>query len=126
MTDQAYNTDLLITLGVPGSGQTRALLKPIETILSDAPRAVREHFLTATKEALRFDAAPIKPTRKPRKPTLASAKKQASKAGIEVNRYEMKPDGTIAVVPGAPTANDAEANPWDEVLIDAADQKRPS
>ena len=65
MTDQAYNTDLFVTLGVPGSGQTRALLKPIETILSDAPRAVREHFLAATKEALRLDAAPIKPSRKP-------------------------------------------------------------
>ena len=65
MTDQAYNTDLFVTLGVPGSGQTRALLKPIETILSVAPRAAREHFLAATKEALRLDAAPIKPSRKP-------------------------------------------------------------
>jgi hypothetical protein len=65
VTDQAYNIDLPLTLGVPGSGQTRALLKPIETILSDAPRAVREHFLAATKEALRVDAAPVKPSRKP-------------------------------------------------------------
>ena len=61
MTDQAYNIDLLATLGVPGAGKTRALLKPIE----DAPRAVRAHFLAATREALRLDAAPVKLTRKP-------------------------------------------------------------
>ena len=62
--------------------------------------------------------------RKPRRPTLASVAKAASKAGIEVSRYEMKPDGTVVVVTGAPES--PEANPWDEVLIDAADKKRPS
>jgi hypothetical protein len=39
-------------------------------------------------------------TRKPRKPTLAGVAKQASKAGIEVARYEVKPDGTVVVVTG--------------------------
>ena len=37
---------------------------------------------------------------KPRKPTLASVAKQASKAGIEVGRYEVRPDGTVVVVTG--------------------------
>jgi len=32
--------------------------------------------------------------RKSRKPTLASVAKQASKVGIEVARYEVKPDGS--------------------------------
>ena len=36
--------------------------------------------------------------RKSRKPTLASVAKQASKVGIEVARYEVKPDGTVVVI----------------------------
>src|SRR5262245_8784531 len=56
----------------------------------------------------------IQRQRKPRKPTLASAAKQARKAGIEVGRYEIKPDGSIVIVPGQP-APDADANPWDVV-----------
>jgi hypothetical protein len=40
--------------------------------------------------------------RKPRKPTLASVAKQVSKAALDVARYEVKPDGTIAVVTGKP------------------------
>ena len=72
--------------------------------------------------------APTEPTpklRKPRRPTLASVAKQASKAAIPVARYENKPDGTIVVVTGMPSANN-DTNPWDEVLTNAADQKRPS
>ena len=38
--------------------------------------------------------------RKPRRPTLTSVAKQASKGGIEVARYEIKPDGTVVVVIG--------------------------
>src|SRR5262245_31095231 len=38
--------------------------------------------------------------RKPRRPSLASVAKQASKAGIEVARYEIKPDGSVVVVTG--------------------------
>ena len=37
---------------------------------------------------------------KPRKPTLASVAKQASKAAIAVARYEVKPDGSIVIVTG--------------------------
>ena len=67
---------------------------------------------------------PDEAARKLRKPTLASVAKAASKAGIKVARYEIKPDGTVVVVTGTPTP--IEANPWDEILIDAADKKRPS
>lgn len=57
-----------------------------------------------------------KPRRK-RKPTLATVAKQASKAAIEVKRYEIKPDGTVVVVPGKPEPDtDNVSNPWDEVL----------
>ena len=47
-------------------------------------------------------AATEKPARKrrERKPTLAGVAKQVSSAGIEVARYEVKPDGTVVVVTG--------------------------
>ena len=38
--------------------------------------------------------------RRQRKPTLASVAKQASKAALEVARYEVRPDGTVVVVTG--------------------------
>jgi len=50
-------------------------------------------------------------TRKPRKPTLASVAKQASKAAIAVARYEVKPDGTVVIVTGAPERVETE-DPW--------------
>jgi hypothetical protein len=106
MTDQAYNIDLLATLGVPGAGQTRALLKPIETILSDAPRAVREHFLAATKEALRVDTAPVKPSRKPRtvraRPPdgLRTKAEAAAKLGCSIKTLDGHVDsGALSYVP---------------------------
>jgi hypothetical protein len=49
--------------------------------------------------------------RKPRRPSLASVAKQASKAGIEVARYEIKPDNTVVVVIGEPESTALE-NPW--------------
>jgi hypothetical protein len=49
--------------------------------------------------------------RKPRRPSLASVAKQASKAGIEVARYEIKPDGSVVVVTGQPEPAGPE-NPW--------------
>jgi len=55
---------------------------------------------------------PAEDARKPRKPTLASVAKAASKAGIPVVRYEMRPDGTIIVVTGEPEASSTEPNPW--------------
>ena len=45
-----------------------------------------------------------------RKPTLASVAKQASKAALEVARYEVQPDRTIVVVTGK--SESTEPNPW--------------
>ncbi len=59
-----------------------------------------------------------KPKRGPRKPTLASVAKQASKAGIEVARYEVEPDGKIIVVTGKPeidNAPDADVSEWGHI-----------
>ena len=52
----------------------------------------------------------VQPERRQRKPTLTSVSKQASRAGIEVARYEIKPDGTVVVVTGKSEA--IEPNPW--------------
>ena len=62
------------------------------------------------EKALRMQAEGPRP-RKPRRPTLASVAKQASTAGIDVARYEMKPDGTITIVSGKPEPA-APENPW--------------
>jgi hypothetical protein len=43
-------------------------------------------------------APPAKPKRSKRRTTLAGALKQASKAGVEVVRYEVEADGKIVVV----------------------------
>ena len=48
-------------------------------------------------------AQPPKPTRpRKRKPTLAGVARQAAKAGVEVARYDFRPDGTISIVTGKP------------------------
>ena len=49
--------------------------------------------------------------RKPRRPSLASVAKQARKAGLEVARYEVRPDNTVVVVIGEPESTALE-NPW--------------
>ena len=62
-----------------------------------------------------------KPTRQRarKRPSLATVAKQATKAGIEVARYEVDANGKIAVVTGKPTpANqiddlDRELAEWD-------------
>jgi ketosteroid isomerase-like protein len=51
--------------------------------------------------------------RRERKPTLASVAKQAIKAGIEVARYEVEPDGKIVVVTGKPSP--AKHSSWDDL-----------
>jgi hypothetical protein len=48
--------------------------------------------------------------RKPRRPTLTSIAKQASKAAIPVARYEVKPDGTVVIITDKSEAS--EPNPW--------------
>lgn len=60
---------------------------------------------------------PRKRKRIRRKPTLSGALRQARKAGLEVARYEIDPDGRISVVTGQPepTSNIAPRNEWDTV-----------
>jgi hypothetical protein len=48
---------------------------------------------------------PTERKRRTRKPTLASVARQANKAGVEVARYEVEPDGKISVIPGQPKAD---------------------
>ena len=70
--------------------------------------------------------APTEPTpklHKPRTPTLTGLLKQAAKAGKSVKGAEIYLDRVVLQF-GQPLANDI--NPWDEVLTDAADQKRSS
>jgi hypothetical protein len=55
----------------------------------------------------------------PRKPTLVSVSKQASKAKLEVTRYEVKPDGTVVIITGKPEKSVFE-NEWDEELFHGA------
>ena len=45
---------------------------------------------------------PVVKRRRQRKPTLAGVKRQAVKAGVEVARYDFRPDGTISIVTGKP------------------------
>jgi L-lactate utilization protein LutC len=63
----------------------------------------------AAKCARARDSDKQKRQRKPREP-LASAAKQASKAGIAVARYEVRSDGTVVVVTGKSEAT--EPDPW--------------
>src|SRR5262249_27031835 len=56
----------------------------------------------------------------PKPPTLASVAKQASKAGIEIARYETKPDGTIVAVVGK--GEQQQGNEVDEWIAKHADK----
>jgi hypothetical protein len=68
-------------------------------------------FAAAPPDGLRTEAeAAPKRQRRQRKPTLASVAKQASKAALEVARYEVRPDGTVVVVTGKSVSS--EPNPW--------------
>jgi len=58
-----------------------------------------------------FAALSMSSMKRPRKPTLVRVSKDARKAGIDVSRYEVKPDGTITIVTGKPEAA-APENPW--------------
>ena len=81
----------------------------------DMRRAFKDDFFSdldkqAKEEAWERYAALSKP-RRPPKPGLASVAKAASKAGIDVARYEFKPDGTVVAVVGKPEPTEA-TNPW--------------
>jgi hypothetical protein len=62
-----------------------------------------------------------------RKADLKRAFKAASAAGVEVQRVEVSKDGTISIITGASAGQPDKQNPqnpWDEVLTDAAHEKR--
>src|SRR5262245_59645819 len=71
----------------------------LRRLLSGFPRDAVRQALDVV--AFHFKVA-LKRRRKPHKPTLASVAKQARRAEIAVARYEVKPDGTIAVIAGKP------------------------
>src|SRR5262245_46769449 len=92
---------------------------PSTIVLDAAEAAVADEALRALSGVPRDTALHILDTvafwfklrqRKPRKPTLVSVAKQASKAAIAVARYEVKPDGTVVVVTGK--SESTEPNPW--------------
>ena len=95
------------------------LLDPREIAAADVIKGVlsplcaddRARCLASVRALLGF-AEPARRPHKPHKlPTLASVAKQASKAAIAVARYEVKPDGTVVIVTGAPERVETE-DPW--------------
>ena len=81
-------------------------------------RAFKDDFFSdldkqAKEEAWERYAALSKPSkpRRPPKPGLASVAKAASKAGIDVARYEVRPDGTVVVITGTPEPATPD-DPW--------------
>jgi hypothetical protein len=99
MTNSPHSTEL--------SAAEAAVAEDLWRLLSGYPRdAVRQGLNLA---AIHFKLK-LKRRHKPRQPTLARVSKQAAKAGIEVARYEIKPDGTFVVVTGK--SESTESNPW--------------
>jgi hypothetical protein len=68
--------------------------------LLDAPFLF--HQLMAQAQFKREAADPTPTRTRKRKPTLAGVARQATKAGISVAGYEVRPDGTIKVITGKP------------------------
>ncbi len=60
-------------------------------------------------------AQPVKPSCRARRVTLASALKQARKAGVNVKRADIEPDGRVSLTFGNPNDPVTE-NEWDRVL----------
>jgi len=61
-----------------------------------------------------------------RKTDVVRAWKAARTAGIPNPRIEIDRHGVISILPGAPSDASTAANPWDEVLTNAAHEKRAS
>jgi hypothetical protein len=71
--------------------------------------------LRLTDEVVGDDAAPVAPKqRRKRKPSLGKVLEQAAKAGLEVARYEVDPDGKITVFTGAPIPTATNGTPSNE------------
>jgi hypothetical protein len=78
-------------------------------------------FADLNRQALHDWVARLPKPPKPRKPTLDSVAKNARKAGIEIARYELKPDGTVVVITGI--SESSEPNPWRDDLRRKEDKR---
>jgi hypothetical protein len=85
-------------------------------VLLNEPEPVDE--LDASLAELVAKAKTFSPSRRRRKPTLASIAKEAAKAGLDVARYEVDPDGKIIVVTGKPGTENTAADDLDQELAD--------
>ena len=84
----------------------------------DAGKALYREALEIIARKYPSPAKPVKPPPAPRKPTLASALKQAAKAGKSVKGAEVYPDRVVLQF-GEPTA-EASANELDEWIANDA------
>jgi hypothetical protein len=80
----------------------------IRTLVETATRALSP---LPPPDGLLTPAEAARKPPKPRRPTLAGVAKQASKAALDVARYEVRPDGTVVVVTGKPEPAASE-NLW--------------
>jgi hypothetical protein len=97
------------------------LLARLKAAHVDRPLSPYQHVFDIDVDTLRRDiggddvAEPIK--RRVSKPTLASIKRPAAKAGVEVAAYEFRSDGTIVAIVGTPGKTKPDSgNEWDGVL----------
>jgi hypothetical protein len=136
MTQSPNSTELAASLGIDPRAQRLAEIAaecPIgtglvsEAEISDFAAALtaefyreREADFAVKARAVAQAEAPTPRQRRPRKPNIRTLIEQAKAAGATSVTL---PDGTRLELGRPGTSN---ANPWDEVLIDAADTKRPS
>jgi hypothetical protein len=59
--------------------------------------------------------------RSPRRPTLASVARQAQKAGIDVERFEVEAEKIVIITRCGDSVSVEPTNPWDEVLNEDGD-----
>ena len=66
------------------------------------------------------DTEPTERVKRKRRPTLSGIARQAKRAGIEVARFDFRPDGTISFATGKPdhvtTPDHNDSDEWDSVL----------
>jgi hypothetical protein len=105
---------LEILMAQPPTAPSPLLIAVAEKILNSRPQGASSDPLT------KDPVSPPNPARKPRKPTLASVTKQARKAGIDPSRIEIRSDGTVIVVTGAPEQQ--QGNEVDDWIAKHADK----
>ena len=92
-------------------------LHPLRRKLYEASPAEAEAQDRADAQQRAFEQAQQPPRTRKRKQTLAGVAKDVAKAGILVDRYEVKPDGTIGVVVGKPGEAKPEDDGWRDVVL---------